>query len=255
VTDPGRRNSWALSVDHADLLRPVRPADPVRIAAQPQNLTLDLARTALVVIDMQNDFCHPHGWLAGIGVDVTPARTPIPILQRLVPRLRTRDVPVVWVAWGNRPDQMNLPPGVRHVYDPAGRNEGIGSRSNAAASPVLEAGSWAAALVDELRVEPGDIEVAKYRMSGFVDTCLDSTLRNLRVDTLLFAGVNADQCVLATLMDAANIGYDVVMIEDACATTSPSYCWDATLYNVRQCFGFTTTSCALYDALPEPVND
>ena len=255
MTDPGRRNYWALSPDHADLRRPAPLARAATIAAQPQVLTIDLARTALLVVDMQNDFCHPDGWLAGIGVDVTPARAPIPVLQRLIPSLRAHHVPIVWVAWGNRPDQANLPPGVRHVYDPAGRNEGIGSMSNAAASPVLEAGSWAAALVDELRVEPGDIEVAKYRMSGFVDTCLDSTLRNLRVDTLLFAGVNADQCVLATLMDAANIGYDVVMIEDACATTSPSYCWDATVYNVRQCFGFTTTSGGLHDAVTEPLKN
>jgi nicotinamidase-related amidase len=87
-------------------------------------------------------------------------------------------------------------------------------------------------------------------MSGFVDTTLDSILRNLRVDTLLFCGVNADQCVLATLMDAANVGYDVVMVEDAVGTTSPAYCMDATVYNVRQCFGFTTTSAAITAALP-----
>jgi nicotinamidase-related amidase len=79
-------------------------------------------------------------------------------------------------------------------------------------------------------------------MSGFYDTELDSVLRNLRADTLLLAGVNADQCVLATLMDAANLGYDVIMLEDAVATTSPTYCMDATLYNVRQCFGFTLTA-------------
>jgi ureidoacrylate peracid hydrolase len=255
MTDLVRPNSWTLNVDHADLRRPARPARPIAIAAQPQTLTIDLARTALVVVDMQNDFCHPDGWLAGIGVDVTPARAPIPVLQQLLPRLRAHGVPVVWVAWGNRSDQANLPPGVRHVYDPAGRDVGIGSTTNAAGSPVLQAGSWAAALVDELSVEPADIEIAKYRMSGFVDTCLDSTLRNLRVDTLLFAGVNADQCVLATVMDAANIGYDVVMLEDACATTSPGYCWDATVYNVRQCFGFTTTSDALGHALTGQTRD
>jgi nicotinamidase-related amidase len=86
-------------------------------------------------------------------------------------------------------------------------------------------------------------------MSGFVDTPLDSVLRNLRVDTLLFAGVNADQCVLGTLMDAANLGYDVVLLTDAVATTSPSYCFDATVYNVRQCFGFTATATDLTTSL------
>ncbi|MEU1161608.1 isochorismatase family cysteine hydrolase [Streptomyces sp. NPDC005921] len=114
---------------------------------------------------------------------------------------------------------------------------------------MLEQGSPSAALVAGLETADGDLHVSKYRMSGFQDTELDSVLRNLRVDTLLFAGVNADQCVLATLMDAANLGYDVLLLEDAVATTSPGYCMQATLYNVRQCFGFTLGSQALREAL------
>ncbi|PFG34417.1 cysteine hydrolase family protein [Sanguibacter antarcticus] len=250
------RNSWTLGADRADLRRPAREPQVLHVEAAPQSLTLDLARTAVVVVDMQNDFCHPDGWLAGIGVDVTPARAPIPVLADLLPALRGHDVPVVWVSWGNRPDQANLPPNVLHVYDPDGTGAGIGSPNNAAGSPVLEAGSWAAAVVDELSGAPGfadDLHVDKYRMSGFVDTPLDSVLRNLRVDTLLLAGVNADQCVLATLMDAANIGYDVVMLEDAVATTSPTFCIEATVYNVRQCFGFTALASDLLAALqPAP---
>jgi nicotinamidase-related amidase len=100
-------------------------------------------------------------------------------------------------------------------------------------------------------VEPGDIHVDKYRMSGFWDTPLDSILRNLRVDTLLMTGVNTDQCVLATLIDAACLGYDVVLVTDACATTSPDYCRAATEYNTRQCFGFTATSADLLAATSE----
>ena len=242
---PADRNAWTLAPHTADLRRPVLPSSPVTLDAEPQQLTIDLARTAVIVIDMQNDFCHADGWLAGIGVDVSGAQAPVPVLTSLLPRLRSYGVPVVWVNWGNRPDQANLPPGVRHVYDPAGEGNGIGSTSGPSGSPVLQAGSWAAAIVDELAVEAGDVRVDKYRMSGFVDTPLDSILRNLRVDTLLFCGVNADQCVFGTLMDAANLGYDVIMVEDAVGTTSPAYCMDATVYNVRQCFGYTTTSTAI----------
>ncbi|SDB84692.1 Nicotinamidase-related amidase [Sanguibacter gelidistatuariae] len=247
------RNSWTLTPETADLRRPARPARPVTFDAAPQHLTLDLSRTAVVVVDMQNDFCHSDGWLAGIGVDVTAARAPIPVLTALLPALRSQDVPVVWLNWGNRPDRANLPPGVLHVYDPAGTGVGIGSPTNAAGSPVLEAGSWSAGTVDELVAAPGDVHVDKYRMSGFIDTPLDSILRGLRVDTVLFAGVNADQCVLSTLMDAANIGYDVVLLEDAVATTSPQFCMDATIYTVRQCFGFTAQTPDLLAALPASV--
>jgi len=58
--------------------------------------------------------------------------------------------------------------------------------------------------------------------------------------------------VLATLIDAACIGYDVILLEDAAATTSPPYCWDATVYNVRQCFGFTARASDLVAALAPP---
>ncbi|PZA22821.1 isochorismatase [Modestobacter versicolor] len=218
----------------------------MQVAALPQRLTLDLARTAVVVVDMQNDFCAPEGWLASIGVDVSGA--PVAALETTLPRLRAAGVPVLWLNWGNRPDLANLPPGVRHVYDPDGASTGIGDPLPNG-SRVLELGSWSAAVVDGLTVDPGDLHVAKYRMSGFWDTPLDSVLRNLRVDTLLFAGVNVDQCVLATLVDAACLGYDVVLVEDLCGTTSPEFCTQATLYNVRQCFGFTTTSAELLAGL------
>jgi ureidoacrylate peracid hydrolase len=244
------RNDWAAGFDHVALTRTIPQSHPITIGALPQDLTLDLSRSALIVVDMQNDFCHEHGWLAGIGVDISGARAAIEPISAILPVLRGLGVPVIWVNWGNRPDQANLPPGVRHVYDAAGTGIGIGSLENEARTPVLEAGSWSAGIVDELRPPDGapDILIDKYRMSGFVDTALDSILRNLRVDTLLFAGVNADQCVLNTLTDAANLGYDVVMLEDASGTTSPDFCAEATVYNVRQCYGFTTTTAQLLAA-------
>ena len=243
------RNQWQVSADRVDLVR--RPLDPrpLALAAEPQQVTLDLARTALLVIDMQNDFCHPAGWLAHIGVDVAPARVPIAPLVRLLPALRSAGIPVVWLNWGNRPDRLNLSPALLHVYNPTGAGVGLGDPLPGSGARVLERGSWSAAIVDELKVEPSDIQVMKYRMSGFQDTELDSILRNLGVTTLMFAGVNADQCVLCTLQDANFRGYDCLLLEDCTATTSPDYCMQATLYNTRQCFGFVIGSVAMAAAL------
>jgi len=242
-------NQWRVSTTAVDLVRrPVAPR-PVTIAAEPQRVTLDLARTAMVVIDMQNDFCHPDGWLAHIGVDVAPARAPIDPLRALLPALRRAGVPIVWVNWGNRPDRLNLSPSLLHVYKPTGQGVGLGDPLPGRGAPVLEAGSWAAEIVDELAPDPADIHVAKYRMSGFWDTPLDSILRKLGVTTLLFGGVNLDQCVLCTLQDANFLGYDCVLVDDCAATTSPAYCTDATLYNVKQCFGFVARSAALIERL------
>jgi nicotinamidase-related amidase len=158
-------------------------------------------------------------------------------------------VPVIWLNWGNRPDRLNLSPALLHVYKPNGRGVGLGDPLPKSGAPVLEKGSWAADIVDELRPESGDIRVDKYRMSGFWDTPLDSILRNLGIATVLFAGVNLDQCVMCTLQDANFLGYDCILIADCAATTSPDFCREAALYNIKQCFGFVISSEALGDAL------
>jgi nicotinamidase-related amidase len=236
------RTSWFVSTERADFVRRRELARPLTIEAQPKPITIDLGRTAMLVIDMQNDFCHPEGWLASIGVDIAAARRPIAPLNRLLPQLRKENVPVLWVNWGARPDRMNLSPSLLHVYNPSGMGTGLGDRLKPRGEPVLTEGSWSAAIVEELRSDPRDILVSKHRMSGFWDTPLNSILRNLDVTTLLFGGVNADQCVLHTLADANFLGYDTVMLSDCCATTSPQFCWDATIYNVKQIFGFVAQS-------------
>lgn len=236
---PSASVRWQVSAGAASLIRPSVPPRAVRADARPKPVTFDLARTAAVVIDMQNEFCHADGWLAGIGVEVAAARLPIAPLAALLPRLREAGVPVVWVNWGMRPDRLNISPSLRHVYD--GDGSGV---------TVLQAGSWSAQLVDELTFEPGDVRVDKHRMSGFWDTPLDSILRNLGVTTLLFAGVNLDQCVLHTMADANFLGYDTLLLEDCAATTNPDFCREATLLNIRQIFGFHLLSTDLLAALP-----
>lgn len=245
----GALTAWRVSETRVDMTRLPTVPRPVTLFDGARELTLDLDRTAMIVIDMQNDFCHADGWLAHIGVDVAPARAPIAPLQHLLPVLRGVGVPVIWLNWGNRPDRLNLPPGVLRVYNPDGRSTGIGDPLPRNGAPVLQAESWAAAVVDELTPPPGDIRVDKFRMSGFHDTELDSILRNLGVTTLLFAGVNSDQCVLCTLQDASFRGYDCILLEDCVATTSPDFCREATLYNVRQCFGFVCTGHAVRQAV------
>ena len=242
-------NAWKVDEKIADLTRPALPQKSVTLVTETKTLKIDLTKTAILVIDMQNDFCHPDGWLAHIGVDVSPARTPIQPLQNLLPSLRKIGIPVLWVNWGNRPDLLNISPATLHVYNPTGTAIGLGNPLPSNGAKVLEDGSWAAAVVDELEPNPQDIRINKYRMSGFWDTPLDSILRNLGKTTLFFAGVNADQCVMATLQDANFLGYDCLLVKDCTATTSPEFCWQATLYNINQCFGFVTDSQAIFESI------
>ncbi|WP_431088937.1 cysteine hydrolase family protein [Paenibacillus sp. 8b26] len=244
-----QKSYWQVSETLVDLRRTQKYGKPVTLPAQPQEIIFDLEHTALIVIDMQNDFCTPGGWLDSIGADTSPLLSPVSRLNRLLPELRKEGVPVIWVNWGNREDRMNVPPSVLHVYNLDGRGNGIGDALPGNGSKVLEKGSWGAAIVDGLDAAPDDIYVDKYRMSGFWDTPLDSILRNLHIQTVLFAGVNLDQCVMHTLQDAACLGYDGILLEDCSATNSPAFCMEATLYNIKQCYGFVADSNWLVEEL------
>lgn len=242
------RNVWDIGPDRVDLAPPPPPARTVALNAEPSTLSVDLHRSAAIVVDMQNNFCAPGGLTDQTGVDIAPARAPIAPLNRLLPRLREAGVPVIWLNWGNRPDRANLPPATLYPFA-RGESPGIGGQLRDGKGPVLIERSWSAAIVDELAVAPDDLHVDKFRASGFWDTPLDSILRNLDVRTLFFAGVNLDICVYHTLADASFLGYNCILVEDCCATTAPQFCIDATLWNIRRVFGFVSTSDRLIDAV------
>jgi nicotinamidase-related amidase len=240
---------WLVNAGHVDMSQPSPKPRPLTIKAQPQTITVDLRRSAMIVVDMQNDFCAEGGWVDHLGVDVAPDRSPIGPLQQLLPALRSAGVQVIWLNWGNRPDLTNMAPNQLHLYKPTGEGVGLGDPLPGSGARVLEKDSWAAAVVKELKQESGDIKVDKYRISGFWDTPLDSILRNLGIKTVLFGGVNIDQCVLCTLQDANFLGYGCVLVDDCSATTSPEYCTEATIFNVKKCFGFVTGSKQILAAL------
>ena len=245
-----RNFHWRVTPDTVDMAMPAPAPVAVKIDCEPQSVIIDLRRTAIVVIDMQNDFCASGGWVDNLGGDYQSDRAPIAPLQKLLPPLRQADVPVIWVNWGNRPDLTNMPPSQIYLYKPTGSGIGLGEALPNGAR-VLEKDSWAAAVVDELAPLPQDIKVDKHRISGFWDTPLDSILKNLGIKTVLFAGVNTDQCVLHSLSDANFLGYGCIMIEDCCATNSPDFCTEATVWNVKKCFGFVTDSGKVIAALTD----
>jgi ureidoacrylate peracid hydrolase len=241
-----RGDYYRLRPGAVDMTRPALPMQQAEIAAQPENIVVDLRKCALIVIDMQNDFCSRAGWLGSLGVDLTGIRQTFDPINAALTAARARSIPIIWVNWGVRADRANLPAGVQYPFNRVGCGVGLGDRfaSTAADRPdaesrVLRKDSWGAAVVPELAARPDDIYVDKHRISGFWDTPLDSILRALQVKTLFFAGINADHCVLATLMDASFHGYDTLLLEDCTATCSPDFCLKATLHNVRFCFGFT----------------
>ncbi|MFM6608101.1 MAG: isochorismatase family protein, partial [Dolichospermum sp.] len=142
-------NAWEVNQTFADITRPEKTPQPVILATETKTLRCDLSKAAIMVIDMQNDFCHPDGWLAHIGVDVSPAQQPIAPLQQLLPHIRAAGVPVIWLNWGNRHDLLNISAGLLHVYNPTGEGVGLGDDLPSNGAKVLMKGSWSAAVVSE----------------------------------------------------------------------------------------------------------
>ncbi len=247
--------SWKVTPDAVDMTRPAPPVRPLAIAAEPQNITVDLAKSALLIVDMQNDFCTRGGWLDLRGIDISPNRKPIQPLASLIKAFRANQIPIVWVNWGVRKDLLNISPSLRHAHNPRGNEPGIAQPVPGTRSEVIAIGSWGAQVVDEINPGQGDIQIIKHRFSAFWDTETDAVLRNMGIKTLFVGGVNMDQCVMTTLEDASFLGYDTILIEDGTATTSPEYCVQAVLYNVKLLFGFVTQSAAILKGLLTTARD
>ena len=254
---PAAHNAWSLDAAGLSLVRkPVAPR-PLRFDAMPQLIEIDLSRSAVVVVDMQNDFCHTQGWMGQKGIDVQPMQRPIPVIARLLPAWRNAGGAVVWLNWGVRPDRLNLSPTIHFkskrgaMCATHGTADGVGyaEHSPEDRGRSLVAGEWGAQVVDELNVVNTDITVFKHRLSGFWDNEFDSILRQQGITTLLFAGVNTDRCVFSTLQDAGFLGYDCVLLADACSTPSPAYVTQAIHFIVQQLHGFVATAEALQVSL------
>ena len=246
---PHMHNAWQFGEEGLSLVRQTRSTNAVRFDALPQPIEIDLARSALVVVDMQNDFCHPRGWFGQKGISVKPMRRPIAAIAALLPVWRATGAPVVWLNWGVRPDRLNLSPTVQFKGKRSAQGVGYAEASAEDRGLSVVAGEWGAQVIDELTVAPQDITVFKHRLSGFWDNELDSILRQQGITTLLFAGVNTDRCVFSSLQDAGFLGYDCVLLSDACSTLSPAYVSKAIHYIVQQLHGFVASTQALLPAL------
>ena len=163
-------------------------------------------RTALIVIDMQNDFLSPDGWYAKSGVDISHMRAAIEPTQALVAAARAQGVPVIWTQHGFRDGtDAGVFAGLRPFLKEGG----------------LRKGTWGYEIAAEMDVRQEDWIVEKSRLSGFFATNLDIVLRGLDADATLICGVLTNQCVKATAVDANFRDYKPIVVAEATGTTLP----------------------------------
>ncbi|KAJ7597019.1 Isochorismatase hydrolase [Mycena floridula] len=211
-----------------------------------RTVRVDAKKTALVVIDMQNFFLHPD-----LRDHPTGLKCVDPIMKSL-PSLREKGVKILWVNWGLTDHELKtIPPALIRAFRKNDR-PGFGGELPGGFGRLLMRDAYNSELYGPLQnayiegQKAGtDFWIHKNRMSalGLHQTALGLFLEQEGLTTLLFAGVNADQCVLGSLVDAYYQGYDCILLEDATATTSPGI--ENVFYNAAGAYGFLTDTTKL----------
>jgi ureidoacrylate peracid hydrolase len=213
----------------------------VTVPARPESLQIDLARTAVIVVDMQNAFLSPDGMFAEAGYDISGAPACIANNARLLPALRAAGVKVVYLTMSYNKDYSDSGgPGSPNYHKELGLVL-MQARPEKWGRYVTE-GTWDEEVVAEIAPQPGDIVVRKQRYSGFAGTNLDMILKTHGIRYCLYTGVATNVCVETTLRDGFLLDYWPIMVTDACNNSGPEHNRLATEWNVEHAFGWLVTT-------------
>jgi len=192
---------------------------------------MSFENTALIIVDMQNDFIHDNGFVRkssqGIGIPesaLDQMKSPIPYIKKLAECFRKNKKEVIYIYTAWKPDYSDLALPLKKM---GGKAKELGA---------LVIGSWGAQIVDELTPQETDHTVMKKAYGAFFQTPLDRILRNLGIKKLVMTGVATNFCVETTTREAVAYGYDIILVSDAATTFDPE-AHQATLKVIATGFG------------------
>ena len=191
----------------------------VLISARPAPIAIDRKRSAVIVVDMQNDFGSKGGMFDRSGIDIVPIAKAVEPTAKVLAAARQAGMPVIYLQMQHRADLADMgaadsPHRQRHARLSVGEKM---ITPDGKESLILIAGEWGTQIVDALAPQPKDIVVSKHRYSGFFETELNTILQGLDAKFLIFTGCTTSICVESTIRDAMYRDYHCVLLEDCTA--------------------------------------
>ena len=223
------------------------------IDAEPEPVELNLFKSAVIVVDMQNAFVKKGGYLDLAGHDISATQKIIDPCRKIITALRSRGAKIIYFQMGYSPDLSD-----KGAPDSPGtlksRVLNFINRQPEFKDKVYVYGTWGAEIIDELKPQPGDITIKKQRYDGFFGTNLDLVLRTIGIEYLFFIGTATNICVESTIRHAFFLDYFAILVSDAVSHMGPNITQEATILNVRSTFGWVTTSNSLLNAVDHIQN-
>jgi len=227
----------------------------VTLNAKPEPIAIDPARSAVIVVDMENDFAAKGGMFDRAGVDVSGAQKAIGPTAKVLAAARQAGLKIVYLKMGYRPDLSDL-----GATDSVNRTRhlkfGVGQKiqtPDGRESRLLIRDTWDTDIVPELKPQASDIVIYKTRFSGFYQTDLDATLKKFGIKYLIVTGVTTSICVESTVRDAMFRDYLCVMLRDCMSEPIghdlPRTNHDASLLNAEVLLGWVSDSDQFINAL------
>lgn len=241
------------------------PSDPnkiyknIHIKAKPDSIAIDTARTAVIVVDMENDFGSKGGMMDRAGIDISMIQKVIKPTAKVLATARKAGLKIIYLKMGFKGDMSDLgseesPNRVRHLLVHVGDTV---NAPNGSKSRILIRDNWGTDIIPELKPQTGDIIVYKTRFSGFYRTELDSILKQLSKKYLIITGCTTSVCVESTVRDAMFRDYSSIVLEDCVAEPIgyglPRSNHDASLLVIQSVLGWVSNSKDFINAFQEPA--